>query len=344
MRIVFHTNQISERGTEIAIFDYPLGNKNILGGESFIAAPHNSYIDDSVLKRFVSIFNVILYRSIQELEFYINNNNIDLIYSIESGELNNLITTKIPTFIHCVFTTKYPHGKYYCPVSNFLNKYYFTKYPVLPHIVKPFPGSTSNLREYLNIPLNAFVFGSYGGRNQFDIDFVKKTIIEIAKNNIDIYFIFMNHEKFFDGLKNVIFLPKSTDINFKESFINTCNAMLHARSDGETFGLSIAEFSIKNKPILTWKPTIIYNPIFILKEKIRQICGRKHRYATAHIEILGKKGVYYHNSFTLKKVIINLTKNKIYLFNDYYNCYLNKFNEETVMKIFYNIINNKNQY
>ena len=30
--------------------------------------------------------------------------------------------------------------------------------------------------------------------------------------------------------------------------------MIHARDDGETFGLSIAEFSSMNKPIITYKP------------------------------------------------------------------------------------------
>ena len=38
----------------------------------------------------------------------------------------------------------------------------------------------------------------------------------------------------------------------KVKFINTCNAMLHARSLGESFGLSCAEFAIKNKPIFTY--------------------------------------------------------------------------------------------
>ena len=37
----------------------------------------------------------------------------------------------------------------------------------------------------------------------------------------------------------------------KVKFINTCDSMLHARLDGESFGLSIGEFSSKNKPIIT---------------------------------------------------------------------------------------------
>ena len=44
-------------------------------------------------------------------------------------------------------------------------------------------------------------------------------------------------------------LEKIIDKHKKVKFINTCDAMLWARSGGETFGLSIAEFSIKNKPV-----------------------------------------------------------------------------------------------
>lgn len=35
------------------------------------------------------------------------------------------------------------------------------------------------------------------------------------------------------------------------AFIRTCDAMLHARMSGETFGLAIAEFSAHNRPVLT---------------------------------------------------------------------------------------------
>ena len=40
------------------------------------------------------------------------------------------------------------------------------------------------------------------------------------------------------------------DLVEKVEFINTCDAMLWARGAGETFGLSIAEFSSKNKPVI----------------------------------------------------------------------------------------------
>ena len=58
----------------------------------------------------------------------------------------------------------------------------------------------------------------------------------------------------------------TVDILHKTKFINTCDAMIHARADGETFGLAVAEFSSKNKPIITC-PVGDLEHILILKEK-----------------------------------------------------------------------------
>ena len=52
--------------------------------------------------------------------------------------------------------------------------------------------------------------------------------------------------------KRAKFIKGSFNKTQKVKFINSCDAMLHARSLGESFGLSCAEFAIKNKPILTY--------------------------------------------------------------------------------------------
>ena len=61
----------------------------------------------------------------------------------------------------------------------------------------------------------------------------------------------MNVDKFFSH-KKVIFIKGSFNESIKVKFINSCDAMLHARSLGESFGVSCAEFAIKNKPIFTY--------------------------------------------------------------------------------------------
>ena len=52
--------------------------------------------------------------------------------------------------------------------------------------------------------------------------------------------------------KQLHFIPTVSDLDEKELFFQTCNAMLHARLSGETFGLAVAEFSVRNLPVITY--------------------------------------------------------------------------------------------
>ena len=339
MNILFQSNQICERGTEVAIFDYASGNQNILKNNSFIAAPKNSVFDTNVLKKFEQKFTVYLYESDNKLHDFAESNKIDLMYKIvHGGREETIFHDKIPHFIHCVFSTKARHGTFFCPISSFLNRWYKTSYPVLPHIVNKFPGNTGTLRETLGIPRDAIVFGGYGGENCFNIPFVHKTIFEIAQKRKDIYFLFMNFKPFLNSTcDNIIFLPKNTDMEYKEIFINTCDAMIHARTDGETFGLSVAEFSIKNKPVITWVPSVAHNSKIYLKTFCNYMLKRGFIYATAHLDFLGDKAIRYTSHRDLTDIFLNFREK--YLRNINYDCYSEFFNEEKVMRIFESIYN-----
>jgi len=341
LNILFHTNQIAERGTEVAIYDYAEGNETILGGKSFIAAPADRVLDDSVLERFRTRFTVFLYTNRSELDRFAHDNDVNLFYQIVDGDRKELALSGIPSFSHCVFSTRHAFGDYYCPISDFLNRHYHTHYPVLPHIIKKFPGKEESLRAELGIPPDAVVFGGYGGKQQFDIPFVKKAVMDVAREHNDKYFLFMNFEPFADGLANVIFIPKHTDIDFKERFINTCDAMLHARSDGETFGISIAEFSVKNRPVFTWKPDLVHTPFVIVNESLRRLRGRKHTYATAHIDFLGISAFYYHGYKDLRRKLLSFNPSNRN--EQKYDRYSERFSPERVMRQFDAILNNTNK-
>ena len=90
-------------------------------------------------------------------------------------------------------------------------------------------------------------------------------------------------------------------------FINTCEAMIHARIEGESFGLSCAEFSIRNKPIITWNGSPDRN----------------------HIEVLGEKGIYYSTPQELKDILLSFDKQQDKDWNAY-RC----FNPHDAMKTF----------
>lgn len=344
MVIVFHSNQIAERGTETAIIDYALANEQILNNISIISFPSYKILNKERYDYIKSRFQTIEYQEKKDLHDFLVANKADLLYIIEDGEAYpdtvDLLPEKRPykTFVHAVFSTKRKHGDFYCPISNYLNKAYHTHYPVLPHIVKPFNNTTADLRREFSIPTTATVFGGYGGKDSFDIPFVHAAVIAVAKTNPNCYFLFMNFRDFTiteqTKLRNIIFLPGNTDNLYKEKFINTCDAMLHARTDGETFGLAVAEFATKNKPIITYKKPLWYVPIKLLK----WIMHKREFYQTAHLMNLGKNAITYSNSKELVKILTKFNKNHISKQKISKNFL--QFSEVNVMRIFNKIISN----
>ena len=195
--------------------------------------------------------NLIGVNKFDEVDKYLTENNIEILYNIKNGTNDNKISKVANNVIHCVFTCSEPHGPHgevYAAISSSLTNYN-DNIPILPHIVD-IPYHEDNMIKELNIPEEAVVFGRHGGKAQFDIKIVQDIIYNIAKSNPTIYFIFLNTYTFCEKLPNIIHLDTIIDTNLKRKFINTCDAMIWARSDGETFGLSIAEFSICNKPVI----------------------------------------------------------------------------------------------
>ena len=310
-KIAFHANQLSLRGTEIALYTYAKYNEEILGNKSVILSSPNG--DLSALKKFQDRFEVVL-MDFGSYENYLLSNKFDFLYVIKMGINDGYWVNTIPTIVHTVFRFNDPHGYKYVYVSDWLAKDqgYDPEEYSLPHICEKLPKPNINLREILGFKETDTVFGYYGGSTEFNIDFVKDSINEITSYKDDIKFIFMNVNKFIDN-PNVIFLPGTYDLNEKSSFVNACDAMIHARSGGETFGLAISEFALENKPIITYK-----------------LSGER-----SHIDILGERGIYYSNKEEVIDIFNNLQKYIKY--NDYYTPYL-QFSPEIVMEKFKKLI------
>lgn len=333
MIIAFHCQQLGLRGTEVATYDYAHYNEEILKNISIIITPLNSKSGNKLAEdKFKSRFKVIYYSNINEIDELLLENNVELFYVLKAGFNDSIFSTKIKTCVHVVFRYNDPHGNKYAYISEWLAKDVGNNnFPYVPHIVT-LPSHHENLRSKLGIPQNSRVFGRYGGEDTFDITFVKKAIYKLAKQNPDIYFIFMNTENFVlkrkyyskrwknkyiawftnpsKKIKNIIFLDGQSDMIEKVKFINTSDAMIHARWDGETFGLACGEFSIKNKPVIT--------------------CNHSKVKDRSHIEILGKKGIFYHDEKSFTESIRNFDKYK----SANYDAYSEIFSPENVMMKF----------
>ncbi|WP_304343653.1 glycosyltransferase [Chryseobacterium koreense] len=291
MKILFHENELNYRGTSIALYDYADFNEKILGNESVIAFDKNCKTNHSLgIEKFRSRFEVFGYDDFSEVDSFIQKNNVELFYAIKNGDHDGIVSKECKTAVHAVFKHFEPHGDVYAYVSEWLAlEMTGGKYPFVPHMVNFEEDTHEDLKKELNIPKNAKVFGYFGGSQSFNIQFAQKTVEEIAAKYREYFFIFMGVDSFIkkrwwkSDLKNIIFLPPSNSILYKLKFINTCNALLHARERGETFGITVAEFALKGKPVITFADS---------PEK-------------AHLMELGNDAYLYRNKVDLKDILLD---------------------------------------
>jgi glycosyltransferase involved in cell wall biosynthesis len=298
-KIIFFDPNLNERGTSIATYDYADYNETILGNKSIIVSLNKAELKS--YKKFNERFETHLINSLSD----VSKIRCDYFYSLKYGFNDNNLHPEAKNLVHVVFPSYDPHGDVYAYVSKWLAESHGKGLPYVSHMVN-LPEVKEDFKEFFNIK-NQLVIGWYGGNN-FEIPFVRQAVINIANKRKDIIFLFMNQDPFCD-LSNVIFIEGTTDQNQKVAFINTCDVMIHARERGETFGLAIAEFSTKNKPIITYSTSLERN----------------------HIEILQDKGIYYNDYSSLYSILSNIQKSDIK--NKEWNCY-QEFTPEKVIQQF----------
>lgn len=246
-KIIFHSNDLGVRGTSQAVFDYAQFAQSLLGHDALVAYPrHAPRVDPAVEQKFADRFELLAYDHLDDLR----GSGADLTYFIKYGGKDGLISPDTPSAIHAVFQAFDPHGDSYAYVSQWLADYCTGgAYPHVPHIVSLPPGVPQ--RETWGIPKTAFVYGRYGGYDTFDLDSVKAQIPQLLSDP-DVWCVFVNTQKFIEH-ERALFLPSITLPQDKSNFITTCDAMIHGRKRGESFGLAHSEFLFHNRPVVAWE-------------------------------------------------------------------------------------------
>jgi hypothetical protein len=261
VRIGFLNNQIDNRGTGNALYDYAHYNEEILGNKSLIFTHSLQGADEGMRDKLVKRFGII-YASdaLNHYRSFYSEIQIDALYHIKYGNDDGFRGAEnVPYLAHAVFDASQPHGDVYAAISRWLGERHSV--PWVPHIIAPQFG-VDNLRERLEIPESALVFGRHGGRDTFDIPWVWNAIIDTLRERDDVYFLFLNTDipdylrptspTYTRWTDRIIELPATVDPHEKYRFIRTCNAMLHARQRGETFGIAVGEFVAAGLPIITY--------------------------------------------------------------------------------------------
>lgn len=247
--VAFHLSGLAGRGTDTGSYNFAVANEEVLGNRSVFVVPRSG--NNSAMARFRERFDVRLYDDWAEVDGVLADVGADLLHMRKSGEDDGQVSSRVRTAVHCAFSACEPHGDVYAYISEWLTGHATGgRHPWVPHIVTPMP-AVGDMREELGIPADAVVFGRHGGWESFDLGFVHKAVQDVAKGRSDRWFLFMGTRPFCE-LPNVVFLDAAYDIETKSRFVATCDAMLHGRERGETFGLAIAEFSAMGRPVLTW--------------------------------------------------------------------------------------------
>jgi hypothetical protein len=288
MKILFHSNHLGIRGTEVALFDYAYFNQTILGNESVVAYDRNRQENaPQVIEKFQKHFPVHAYDDFSELEGIVGTARCDRAYFIKAGNKDGKISNNVPSLVHAVFgvPAHEVHGAVFAFVSEWLSQFASQgSLPFVPHIVN-LPATDEDLRLQLNIPKAALVIASYGGEDCFNVPFVPAAILESLQKRRELFFLFMNYPTFLTH-ERAIFLPGNPDPEFKTRFINTSDAMIHAQRLGESFGLACGEFSSRRKPVITFGGS----------------------YGRSHIEILGEKALLYNTKQELALILLSISK------------------------------------
>ena len=333
MKIAFHTYQLGERGTEVMIYNYAKYCQEILGHESVIISTTSRPTPGLAL--FENDFEVILYDEIWQqsgqnqhlqnrFEEIVKNKNIDAFFAAKGGEDDKIFPSNCATWAHPIFRMDQPHGDVYAGVCKYISDKHGGKFPHVFPIIEN-PRITGDLRAELGIPEDAFVFGRHGGKDTFSLPFAYEAIAKTLQARSDCYFLFLNTDRFIEH-ERVIHLPMTVDFQRKFQFINTCDAMLHCRLDGEIFSQAVAEFSISNKPVITWSG-------IILNENQQKM--RHPSYDYGHQAVLKENGIYYHGPIDLQEILTGISRSFVNQHD--WDVYKDKYGPVRVMKQFENV-------
>jgi len=284
MIVGFHSSSMSFRGSENALWDYANFNETILGNRSLIC--HSAELENAenpTFAKWKARFPLIPYRTKAELSSNLKRRGVDLLYQIKPGPFDGFVIPGVKNCIHSMFLSDEFHGDSFAYVSRWASRVMTGKEDsFVPHYV-PKLESKENLRQELNIPAEAKVYGRHGGWDTFNIPFVRKTVVQHARKNPEDHFVFLNTEPIrgTESLANVHYLGATVNPEEKARFLATCDAMLHARLHGETFGLAVGEFAVLGKPVITFAES---------KEK-------------SHLEMLGEKALVYRNLGEVSKIL-----------------------------------------
>lgn len=210
--------------------------------------------------------------------------HLSRVNSEESIAIATLHRHGVKVMLHCMGWCITRQGDAFAVTSEWAQRRFHVG-PVVhlpvPRCPAPAVGAVRALRAELRIPKRATLLCYMGGPDSFSIAWVRKALFGSAatlRGWLDplpeLHLLFMPMQAGLPEHARVHSLPATSDPARKAAFYHACDGLLHARSNGESFGMVVAEFSSCNKPVITQ--------------------GRAEgAYETAHLDMLGARAWAY---------------------------------------------------
>jgi hypothetical protein len=278
IKIIFDLGAVGERAGSVSARAYILALKKFHGIESLITYEKNHINNNNKRISEMKSEGLLLVDYSKESDLHAIGKNWGATHSYfyTGGEYSTKWVENTKKLTHAVFPIFEPHGDAYNYVSEWMykkamqskkmrtkNQKYrelmnakITPYildsdmPIswVPFIVDAKNGNENEFRSRYNIPLEAKLVGRIGGFKQFDDRAAQQGVIELCDTRPDVYFVFVNTEKFYRH-KNLIFLDYLSEQD-KWDFYSAGNVFINGRLQGEGFGYSICEPLAAGKPII----------------------------------------------------------------------------------------------
>ena len=152
MKIAFHDNILSVRGTTVAIFDYVYWCRQLFGIESIVlyntTYPQN---EKEGYDKCASEFPVFGYSDKSQIDNILSNEKCDKFFVIKSGQYDGIVSNVCENLIMAVggnITRNDIHGDKYAVCSTWLSR--ITHIPCVPHMIN-LPDIDEDLRDDLKI-------------------------------------------------------------------------------------------------------------------------------------------------------------------------------------------------
>jgi hypothetical protein len=277
MKVLFHTKTLNYRGVTNSTIDYAYYNQAVLGNESVII--YNEKFNGKgldigskpeVVDDIRKMFKLLSYESVSHLNQIAS--GFDVVYTQNSGQRDDEKITSTKHAVHAVFQYYQPNGDRYAYISEWLakemEKVANRELTFVPYVVNLPPmvdGMREKMRDDLGIPRNAFVFGRHGGYHTFDIEYVNQMLPKICDRYKNVYFLLANTLPRITHPR-IIYMHPFFGVHAKTCFVSACDAGLHGRKLGESFGLGICEMLFHNKPVLVSEEGFDRNHIELVKD------------------------------------------------------------------------------